>query len=112
MFPFIRASWRALRCTLVLGFLILQLKAVVRDTLDIRGGAGLRLHAEQGRDRRTQVVLINVGRILSTGRETHRQAHQQRHYATDRAVPQVTDLQIESTVSVIGFTQFSQLRLA
>lgn len=75
---------------------VLQLEAVVRDALDICGGARLRLYAEHGCDRRTQEILIDIGGILRACRKAHRHAHQHGQHATDRAVPQVTGLQITS----------------
>lgn len=76
------------------GFLVFQFQTDVRDTVDGVRARGFRLHAEHGRDRRTEQVLIDVCGILRARGKTHHQAHQHRQHAADRAVPQITDLQI------------------
>lgn len=73
--------------------LVRQLEAEVGDTLDIPINTRLRLHTEHGCDRRTQVVLINIGGILCARCKTRCHTHHYGQYAADCTVPQVTGLQ-------------------
>lgn len=67
--------------------LIRQFETKVGDTLDISVNLRLRLHAEHGCDRRTQVVLIHIGGILCTRCKTRRQTHYYSQHTADCAIP-------------------------
>lgn len=67
--------------------LIRQLKTEVGDTLDISSNLRLRLHAEYGCNRRTQVILIHIGRILCTRCKTRCQTHQYGQHTADCTIP-------------------------
>lgn len=72
-------------------FLVLELEGEIRDTLNVSIARLARL-TDKSSDRRTQKIVVQLGRILRSRAQAHEKTDDHGHEATYHAVPQVADL--------------------